>query len=61
MCNGPVVGKSLVVEFEELRVNQVAGAFLAGERATKDQNGRKIKKVKETIEKTNETKSWFSE
>lgn len=33
LCNGSVIGKSLVVKFEELRGNQVAGAFLARELA----------------------------
>ena len=33
MCNGSVIGKSSVVEFEELRGNQVTGAFLAKELA----------------------------
>lgn len=39
MCNGSVTGKSLVVEFEELRGNQVTGAFLAKELAI-DSTGR---------------------
>lgn len=34
MCNGSGIGKSLVVEFEEPKGNQEAGAFLARELAT---------------------------
>jgi len=40
LCNGLEVGKSLVVEFEELRGNQVAGTFLAKERMAEDKMRR---------------------
>ena len=52
MCNGSVIGKSLVVKFEELRGNQVAGAFLARQLAIGKTEMGPNKAQQETMERS---------
>lgn len=58
MCNGLEVGKTLVVEFEELRGNHVAGTFLAKGRMAEDRweerEGTRSGKTKHAMERSSD-------